>query len=275
MTGWFKSAVAVTAVASIATLGAVIAAQDVQLSDEIPDQVIKAFTFGGRLGISIRDVSDDDIKKAKGLTQGVIVEEVDVDSAALKAGIKTGDAIVEFDGERVRTARQFTRLVQESPVGRAVPIVVMRDGQRVTLSVERRDDPPSFSYFNSMEPLMKFPKVAPALPFKIDGGGRLGISIQELSSQLAEYFGTKEGVLVTSVADNSNASRAGLKAGDVITSFDGQSVTSTSALVRRTQRLDPGDEFTVSVIRDKKSMTLKGKLEQPQPRRVTGARTIL
>ena len=49
------------------------------------------------------------------------------------------------------------------------------------------------------------------------GRGRLGVGIQELTPQLAEYFGTKDGVLVTSVEPETPAAKAGLKAGDVIT----------------------------------------------------------
>jgi S1-C subfamily serine protease len=45
---------------------------------------------------------------------------VEADSAAAKGGVKAGDVVVEFDGERVRSARQLTRLVQETPAGRAV-----------------------------------------------------------------------------------------------------------------------------------------------------------
>ena len=276
MTGWITTAVAATAVAGVATFGSALTAQTVHWAMDDGAQVAKIFAFGGgRLGVSIRDLTDDDLKTVKGAAQGVIVEDVDTDSAAQKAGVKTGDVIVEYDGERVRTARQFTRLVQESPVGRTVPLAVMRDGQRVALNVERREE--SVRYFDE---LVKAPKMIPPLPPKIEGlfplgTGRLGIGIQDLSSQLADYFGTKDGVLVTSVIDNSNASKAGLKAGDVITSFDGQNVTSTSELMRRTQRLDRGDEFTVGVVRDKKPMTLKGKLEQPQPKKVVGPRTVI
>jgi serine protease DegQ len=88
-----------------------------------------------------------------------------------------------------------------------------------------------------------------------------------LSQQLAEYFGTKDGVLVTSVADDSAASKAGIKAGDVITSFNGSGVTAPSDLRRRIQQLQDGDEFTIGVIRDKKGVTLKGKAERTRPRR--------
>jgi serine protease Do len=273
-------AIAATAVAGAATLGSVLTAQTVHFSKgDGPPQIVDIFRVGGRLGVSVRDITDEDLKNAKGATQGVIVDDVETDSPAQKAGVKDGDVIVEFDGERVRTTRQFTRLVQESPVGRSVPIIVLRDGQRVPLNVSRKKEDSSSWYFDKFVDIPKPAKIVPppmSPKFELFSyGGRLGISIQELSPQLAEYFGTKDGVLVTSVSDNSNASKAGLKAGDVITSFDGQAITSTSELVRRTQRLDGGDEFSIGVVRDKKSITLKGKLEMPQPKRATGARTII
>jgi S1-C subfamily serine protease len=69
---------------------------------------------GSRIGVSIRDLEEADKSTAKGATSGVVVEEVATESPAEKAGIRKGDVIVEFDGERVRSARQLTRLVQET-----------------------------------------------------------------------------------------------------------------------------------------------------------------
>jgi len=109
----------------------------------------------------------------------------------------------------------------------------------------------------------------PRIESMIGSSGRLGITVDELSSQLAEYFGTKDGVLVTSVNLDSSASKAGLKAGDVITSFGGEPVTSAGDLRRRSQRLSAGDEFTLGVMRDRKPTTLKGKIEQPKSPRST------
>ena len=94
-----------------------------------------------------------------------------------------------------------------------------------------------------------------------------GITVGDLSQQLAEYFGTRDGVLVTSVTDNSAGSKAGIKAGDVITSFNGSEVTSPSNLRQRIRALQDGDEFTVGVMRDKKPITLKGKADTTRPRR--------
>ena len=71
----------------------------------------------------------------------------------------------------------------------------------------------------------------------------------------------KDGVLVKSVNESSAAAKAGLKAGDVITSFDGGTINTSADLRRRSERLEAGDEFTLGVVRDRKPLSLKGKLE--------------
>jgi serine protease Do len=95
------------------------------------------------------------------------------------------------------------------------------------------------------------------------------MTVSDLSTQLAEYFGAKEGVLVTAVTEGSAAAKAGLKAGDVITSFNGGSITNPPDLRRRIQRLEDGDEFTVGIVRDKKPQTLKGKYQSSRTTRTT------
>lgn len=247
---------------------------------------------GSQIGVSIRELEDEDMKGAKGAQAGVVVEDVTEDSPAAAAGVKKGDVVVEFDGERVRSVRQFTRLVQETPVGRKVPAALLRDGQKITVTVEPRagdgfrvpGDLSNMRLFDNFgrdfnlpvppaPPARPVPPAPPALPdiqsFVWRVGNTLGIAVSELSSQLAEYFGTKDGVLVTSVYDDSAAAKAGLKAGDVITSINGATVDSPSELRRRIQRLENGDELTLGVVRDKKSVTLKGKVEQPRNNRWT------
>lgn len=249
------------------------------------EQAVRVFGgSGSTIGVSIRDLNDEELKGGKTAT-GVVVEDVEADSPAQKAGFKTGDIVVEFDGERVRSTRQFMRLVQETVSGRTVTAAVTRAGQRVTLNVEPRSGA-SFKFFDgSSDFALALPKIAPPLALKRDGfppsfenllgaSGQLGISVDELSPQLSEYFGTKEGVLVTTVRENSNASKAGVKAGDVITALNGGTVTTAADLRRRAQRLEGGDEFTLAIVRDRKPMTLKGKVEPVQPRR-TSVRTVV
>ena len=303
MNAWKCAAAAVALVAVAAIGAAILPPTHAQSPTKVTPKAVQI--FGGRgsqIGVTVRDVEDSDAKTGKlAAPTGVLIEEVSEDSPASKAGLKKGDIVVEFDGERVRGVRHFTRLVQETPAGRKVQAAVMRDGQKVSLTIEPREGG-GFSYFGDGDklsmlqdlavdrafaipkpaapappatPMPPTPPAFPAIPdfdtFVWRSGNGLGITVGDLSDQLAQYFGTKDGVLVTSVTDNSAAAKAGIKAGDVITSFNGTDVTSPADLRRRIQRLQDGDEFTVGVVRDKKPTTLKGKAETLRPRRTTKA----
>ena len=291
----WKSAVLVALLVAAAATGAAFWPPAHAQTARAP-RAIEIFGRGSQIGVTIRDAEEADAKTNKMTApSGVVIEEVTEDSPAAKAGLKKGDTVVEFDGERVRSVRQFTRLVQETPPGRKTQASVMLDGQRVNVTVEPRDND-GFNVFadgknlsvlrdfaNSgdfrfdvprpaapVPPATPKPPVPPAFPdfdtFVWHSGNILGITVGDLSEQLAQYFGTKDGVLVTSVADNSAASKAGIKAGDVITSFNGSDVTTPSDLRRRIQRLQDSDEFTLGVVRDKKALTLKGKAETTRPK---------
>jgi S1-C subfamily serine protease len=232
---------------------------------------------GAQLGVRVSDV---DVKDPL----GVRIDDVDPDSPAEKAGLREGDVVVEFDGERVRSARQFTRLVQETPDGRTVKIAVMRNGQKQTLEatpenrvtidfgadadrlreeVERslrefRVEPPIFRYDDRGPRRFEYRLPERVMPF-MGSRGRLGVTVQSLTPELEEYFGARNGgVLVSSVAPDSAAAKAGLKAGDVITSINGRSVTGSGDLMRELR--DLSGDVTVGILRDKQEMTLKAVL---------------
>ena len=88
---------------------------------------------GSRIGVSIRDV--ERAEQDDGLTEGVVVADVLEEGPARTAGMETGDVVVEFDGERIRSARQLSRMVADTPAGRAVTVEVVRHGERVSLEV--------------------------------------------------------------------------------------------------------------------------------------------
>jgi serine protease Do len=303
MNAWKCGAAAVALVAAAGIGAAFLPPAHAQATTRVvtPKAVQVVSGRGSQIGVTIRDVEDADAKASKlAAPTGVIIEEVADDSPASKAGLKKGDVVLEFDGERVRGVRHFTRLVQETPAGRRVQTSVMRDGQKLNVTIEPRASG-GFSYFGDDDRMsvlrdladgwrVDIPKPAPAPPaapkppappafpafpdfdtFVWRSGNGLGISVGDLSDQLAQYFGTKDGVLVTSVTDNSAAAKAGIKAGDVLTSLNGRDVTSPSDLRRRIQELKDGDEFTVGIVRDKKATTLKGTVETVRPRRTSKA----
>jgi serine protease Do len=105
--------------------------------------------------------------------------------------------------------------------------------------------------------------------------GRLGVTIETLDTQLAEFFGVKEGVLVKSVSADSVAAKAGLKAGDVITAVNGRKVYDASDVTRAIDRTESNGDLTIEVMRDRKTLTLKGKLEAGETRVRTRVRTIV
>jgi S1-C subfamily serine protease len=274
-----------TAVLALAVAAAVAAAAQGRTSE--PGQRSRGGLLvldgrGSRLGVTVSDLDAADAKTAP--QGGVRIEEVDAGSPAEKAGLQRGDIVVDFDGERVRSARQFTRLVQETPEGRTVGLTVVRGGQRQALQVTPEARTFSWRFDvdgdrirreveRSLRGLRDFRLDMPSFSFRFDGralerGGRLGVSVEELTPQLAEYFGAQDGgVLVSSVMDNSAAAKAGLRAGDVITSVNGTRVRDPQALVR--ELAAASGEVTIGLLRDRKELTLKATLE---PR--AGARRV-
>src|SRR6476620_12747731 len=113
-------------VAAALTSGVAATAQDRPGDPErrVPDFMMLAGR-GAEMGVQI----------AEGKDGGVVVDQLRPDSPGEKAGLKKSDVIVEFDGERVRGARQFGRLVQETPPGKTVKATIVRDGQRKELQI--------------------------------------------------------------------------------------------------------------------------------------------
>jgi len=89
----------------------------------------------GWLGVTPEDISAERGKELKlSAARGVYVSEVEKESPAEKAGLKSGDVITEFNGQHVEGVTQFRRLVRETPPGHSVGIVVSRDGKSQTLN---------------------------------------------------------------------------------------------------------------------------------------------
>jgi serine protease Do len=231
--------------------------------------------FGGSsIGVSVTDLDAATATKQKlTASSGAVVTQVRADGPAAKAGMKVDDVIVTFDGESVRSARQFSRLVDETPNGREVAMTVVRDAARVNLKVTP-DAADSFSsafagnsplrdlfQFNSPNwTVLPQPFFGDRMNVLSDGNNRrLGVEVQELTGQLGDYFGTKDGVLVTSVDDGTPAKTAGMKAGDVITKINGRPVLGLDDLRRRIT--GASGDVTVTFYRDRKEMALTVKLD--------------
>jgi len=245
--------------------------------------------FGGTIGATVRDVSVEEGRSAKlAQPEGAYVTGVDASGPAAKAGIASGDIIVEFDGERVRSARQLSRLVRESPEGRSVRSVYVRDGNRQTAELTPQPDRVSVRMPDFSELERKMGDLSQRFEFDYTGPGgrgwggwvggtrgRFGASLTPVRDQLAAYFGVERGALVSSVETDSPAARAGLKAGDVITSMNGRTVADVSDVLDEVRRAAGGASVAIVVMRDKKELKLTATMpEATRPAVRSGGRSI-
>ena len=167
----------------------------------------------GYLGVSIQPLTGD-LAKGFGVTEtsGALVSAVVDGSPASKAGVRPGDVIVEYNGRKVARSEDLPRAVAESPVGREVPVIVVRDGARVSMR----------AMIVKLDEGREARATTAAAGESREAARTLGLALQPLTPAEARERGLGErgGVLVRGVHDGSPAANAGLRAGDVITEIN-------------------------------------------------------
>ncbi len=174
------------------------------------------------LGIGVVEIEADRAKALKlSEERGVEVKSVEEGSPASKAGLKEGDVVLEYNGQRVEGTEQFVRMVRETPAGRLSKLLIFRGGATQTVSATIGRKPRGqFGVFSIPDVPGRF-RIEIPRPTMEWRSSVLGIESESLESQLAAFFGVKEGVLVKSVIKGSAAEKAGVQAGDVIVKLDG------------------------------------------------------
>lgn len=212
------------------------------------------------IGVGIRDGDD--------LDAGAAVTSVTEGSPAEQAGLREGDVVVEFDGERIRSSRHLARVVRETPIGREVSLDVLRDGDRQTLTLATTGHPDTrrqAGMFAShlgdlserLEQMELRELVGDALERFDSRPGRLGVRVLGIEGQLADYFGTGQGLLVTHVEPSTPAAEAGLRAGDVITMIDETVIETSYQLRRHLREVDAAGTVTLGIVRDGEPLSIR------------------
>jgi serine protease Do len=274
-------------VALILTTGLALAQQGtpVPSPDQKDDGVENTFSFlingGGFLGVHAEDISRENLSRYHlGQVRGVGVTQVVKDSPAEKAGLRKDDVILRIDGENVTSVRKLNRVVSEIAPEQSVRINISRGGseQELTATIAKRntpsmtrgllsEDPKVWKWEGPLTERNKLFKEGENFNLFRDGdnfsfafanGRRIGVSTMQLTKQLADYFGIADGkgVLITSVSDDGPAAKAGLKAGDVITAIDGESIDSSGDVSRIINKKKEGD-VNITVIRNKSSQSIR------------------
>ena len=233
------------------------------------------------LGVDIRDITKDrmDALKLKE-ERGVEITAVDRDAPAGKAGLREHDVIVAFNNTPVTSEEQLRRLIRETPPGREVTLGISRDGASLNVPVQLADHNKMFGKNRIIEipaipPMPEIPDMGNRLD--VPGGNIyvlrntsaiLGVQTENLTSQLGDFFGVKngEGVLVRSVEKGSPAEKGGLKAGDVIVRIGDEKLSDRSDLARLMRKYRNGGKLSMGVVRDKHEQTLSVELPQRRSR---------
>lgn len=256
-----------------------------------PNAYLAAHNSQGYLGIDIHDIDNDRATALKLKdTHGAEIVTVDHDAPANKAGLKVHDVVLEMNKQHIDDSEQLRHMLNETPSGHTVHFVISRDGQLQNISVELGDRAQIEAkawkqHFSVPDP--DDPESAQGLaPPSSHGFGNsffgvflpsslyIGADVDAISAQLASYFGVSDGtgLLVKSVDLNSPAAAAGLKAGDIITRVNDNTMTSRADWLK-TMHANRGKQVQVVVMRNKKEQTLnmragepkkKSKLERPE-----------
>ncbi|MBP1623593.1 MAG: hypothetical protein H6Q07_1613 [Acidobacteria bacterium] len=258
--------------ALILVCGAAAPVSRAQQSRILDLNVLRPNSSGAYLGIEMSDVTSANMAQYKlSDERGVIVRSVQAGSPAAKANLQADDVILEYAGTPVWSSYQFSRLVEETPPGRKVDLVVSRAGKRATLTAEvgMREGSRRSSQDRQMEITPDdLGQMFPGFPFRYNTPGdnrfsaqpaqrpRLGVTLQPLTGQLGEYFGVPEnrGALVSSVVEGS-PSAGKLKSGDVIIAADGKDIRGPEELMDLIRDKNEGT-LTLKVIRDKKEISV-------------------
>jgi len=210
----------------------------------------------GWLGVYLQELNSE-LKESMDLdesTEGVLVSGVVEDSPAEEAGVEDGDIIISFNNKRVYSVDNLTGLVRKTSPRTKVELKLIRDGEEKKVEVTL--DESSSSNLDDLFPEgLKLEKKR-VFPFKMSifSGLRLGVSIQDLTDQLGDYFGVKngQGVLITEVEKESSAEKTGLKTGDVIVEVDNRKVKDSEDVVKMVSDMEKGDKVDLEILREKK-----------------------
>jgi serine protease Do len=212
----------------------------------------------GWIGVRIQDVTDD-IARSIGLDKaaGALIAGMTEDGPAARGGLKEGDVVIEFAGKEVATMRALPRLVADTPPGDTVELTVMRDGERITLSIEigllEDDAGKQASAATPEEAPEASPETSPDAPPDAAQASTevLGLSLAPLTDEARARYSIAagvKGVLVASVETGSEAERKSLKPGEVIVRVSQTEVATPQDVVARIEELQSEGRKTAMLL---------------------------
>lgn len=211
----------------------------------------------GYLGVVIQDVTPRLAREVElKVKEGAYVNDVVDESPAEAGGLEDGDVIIEYNGKKIELAEDLTNEVRKTKPGTKVQVTVDRKGEKKTLAVT----------VGKNRIHMPFAIAAPHAPrVMINRFGDIeGMDLMELNKQLGTYFEAPDGrgILVKEVEKESNAEKAGIKAGDVITKIGDESVEDIDDLYDAVKDVDEGEKISIDILRKGKKSTVSLEISE-------------
>lgn len=222
---------------------------------EMPDIEGNILMADRWIGIMGRDVEQDDLQpfKLKELSGVIITKIMDI-SPASKTDLKKNDVILEYDRQRLMSWKALGRMVEETPIGRKVVLMVSHDGvaREVKVNVEKK----TWEF-----EVPQFKKIMPRW-FNDEAEEKdcitLGIELQGLTTELRKYFGVSDdiGVLIAKIRKDSIAEKSGLQVGDVIIKVNQDTIEEPSEVRQHVCEIKDQDSLNITVVRNRKEMMI-------------------
>jgi serine protease Do len=229
----------------------------------------------GYLGVLVGDVDNDSAPKLKLKdVRGAVITLIDHDAPAAQVGLRVNDVVLEMNGQTIEGAEQFGRILREIPAGRKVSMIISRDGATQTIVVQLVDRKKMESdvwnklgtnsdvgtQVEGMGILGSGSGDAPLpggfyMPFIGSSSLKVGALVEPLTSQMADYLGVPNGLMVKQVARKSEAAAAGMKAFDIILKVGTENISTVSDW-DRSLRANQGKPVQVTILRGGRQQTL-------------------
>ena len=222
-------------------------------------------TVGGFLGVYTRNLDAAMLEALNFDGDGILIDDVVKDSPAQKAGLKAGDIITQVNDRKMISTKSLKRALWRVDPGETAVVHVWRDGKKkeYTITVAEKPEKQLFSSESGVWHSDDGGTVVWGEPAK---RAFLGVTVEGLSDQLAEYFGVEPegGALISQVVEGSAAEKAGLKAGDVLVKIGKDEIHDSGDVTSAIRSHEPGDEVEVVVMRDRKEKSLKATLGEKE-----------
>lgn len=200
----------------------------INMAKDLLPQLKKGKVIRGWLGVMIQGITPE-LKESFELEEeeGALVSEVTPGGPAEEAGIKEGDVIVSFDGNKIQEMNELPIIVASTPVGKIVTVEIIREGKEKRFEVK----------------IAELDKEIEEGETQIEEKRDLGMSVDEITPSIARQLGLSDerGVVVVQVESNSPAEEAGITRGDVIRAINREPVNDVETYRKKIRQHKKGD----------------------------------